>query len=254
MKYNSKKVLIISTILCLIISIGGKSFAHSGRTDSNGGHKDNKNKSGLGGYHYHCGGHEAHLHNNGICEYSSKPVSSSTSSNSGNTATTTLSSPKSESVTTTSSVKSTSEIAVTQVILASSVEINEHVTSMNVGESTNLSVTVEPENAEDKSIVWSSNDKNIATVSSTGKVMALKAGTVNITATTSNSKVDTITIIIEEVKEENNNIIVPSENHEISNESTNNTEDTDELSGVLGLGVIGGGSYFGYKKFKKPKK
>lgn len=25
--------------------------AHSGRTDSNGGHKDNKNKSGLGSYH-----------------------------------------------------------------------------------------------------------------------------------------------------------------------------------------------------------
>lgn len=27
-------------------------FAHSGRTDSSGGHKDNKNKSGLGYYHY----------------------------------------------------------------------------------------------------------------------------------------------------------------------------------------------------------
>ena len=43
--------------------------AHSGRTDSQGGHKDNKNKSGLGGYHYHCGGHPAHLHTNGVCPY-----------------------------------------------------------------------------------------------------------------------------------------------------------------------------------------
>lgn len=45
--------------------------AHSGRTDSNGGHRDNKNKSGLGSYHYHCGGHPAHLHTNGLCPYSS---------------------------------------------------------------------------------------------------------------------------------------------------------------------------------------
>ena len=34
--------------------------AHSGRTDANGGHHDYKNKSGLGSYHYHCGGHPAH--------------------------------------------------------------------------------------------------------------------------------------------------------------------------------------------------
>lgn len=44
--------------------------AHSGRTDSSGGHRDNQNKSGLGSYHYHCGGHSAHLHPNGVCPYS----------------------------------------------------------------------------------------------------------------------------------------------------------------------------------------
>ena len=46
------------------------SNAHSGRTDSSGGHRDNKNKSGLGSYHYHCGGYPAHLHTNG-CPYKS---------------------------------------------------------------------------------------------------------------------------------------------------------------------------------------
>ena len=45
--------------------------AHSGRTDRYGGHRDNKNKSGLGSYHYHCGGHPAHLHENGVCPYAS---------------------------------------------------------------------------------------------------------------------------------------------------------------------------------------
>lgn len=46
--------------------------AHSGRTDSSGGHKDNKNKSGLGSYHYHCGGYPAHLHSGGVCPYKTK--------------------------------------------------------------------------------------------------------------------------------------------------------------------------------------
>lgn len=49
--------------------------AHSGRTDSHGGHRDNKNKSGLGSYHYHCGGHPAHLHKNGICPYAATTAS-----------------------------------------------------------------------------------------------------------------------------------------------------------------------------------
>ena len=54
--------------------------AHSGRTDSNGGHRDNKNVSGLGYYHYHCGGYPAHLHKNGVCPYTSSSAQSSSSS------------------------------------------------------------------------------------------------------------------------------------------------------------------------------
>lgn len=53
--------------------------AHSGRTDANGGHKDNKNVSGLGSYHYHCGGYPAHLHENGVCPYSNASASVETS-------------------------------------------------------------------------------------------------------------------------------------------------------------------------------
>lgn len=48
--------------------------AHSGRTDANGGHRDNKNKSGLGYYHYHHG-YSAHLHPNGICPYDTSQAS-----------------------------------------------------------------------------------------------------------------------------------------------------------------------------------
>lgn len=52
-------------------------LAHGGRTDGSGGHRDNKNASGLGSYHYHCGGNPAHLHENGVCPYDSNTSASS---------------------------------------------------------------------------------------------------------------------------------------------------------------------------------
>ncbi len=68
-------MLILALLMLLVSSV---SYAHSGRTDSNGGHKDNNNVSGLGSYHYHCGGHPAHLHPGGVCPYASGGTSSKT--------------------------------------------------------------------------------------------------------------------------------------------------------------------------------
>lgn len=224
MKYNLKKVLTIGAIIGMIIAMPEQCFAHSGRTDSNGGHKDNQNKSGLGSYHYHCGGYPAHLHDNGVCPYSSSSSNNSSSkSSSSKTSTSTSEKSSGESVITTSSSIDTQQ----EIIQATDVKINDNITSMKVGENSKLTATIIPENTEDKNIKWSSSDEDIATVSSAGKVVALKSGVVNITATTSNKKTDTITITVEEVK-----------------------EDSDMASGFLGLGLIGGGSYWGYKKYK----
>ena len=43
----------------------------SGRTDGHADIVTIKIKSGLGSYHYHCGGYPAHLHTNGVCPYDS---------------------------------------------------------------------------------------------------------------------------------------------------------------------------------------
>lgn len=58
-----KKIVLLFVLFISIISI---SFAHSGRTDSSGGHY---NRS-TGEYHYHHG-YSAHQHQNGICPYES---------------------------------------------------------------------------------------------------------------------------------------------------------------------------------------
>ena len=68
-KFRKAGILILA--LMFVISQSLVVSAHSGRTDSSGGHHDYKNVSGLGSYHYHCGGHPAHLHKNGVCPYDS---------------------------------------------------------------------------------------------------------------------------------------------------------------------------------------
>lgn len=76
MKHAAKQLLALTLALFLSLSVASVHVpdasitvsAHSGRTDSRGGHHDYKNASGLGSYHYHHG-YPAHLHENGICPY-----------------------------------------------------------------------------------------------------------------------------------------------------------------------------------------
>lgn len=70
--------VLVTIVLCVGMSVSG--MAHSGRTDGNGGHKDNKNVSGLGSYHYHHG-YPAHLHPNGVCPYENNGENGSVTTN-----------------------------------------------------------------------------------------------------------------------------------------------------------------------------
>lgn len=239
MRKNKKKIISILLIILSIISIGVNAYAHSGRTDSSGGHKDNNNKSGLGSYHYHCGGHPAHLHTNGVCPYSSSSSASKSST----------SSYSSLGTKTTSTVPAT--VAVTDI------KINENVTNMEEGESKKLTTTITPDNATDKNITWKSSDESIATVSTTGEVTAKKYGKVDITATSANGKTSTIKINIKESPRTENTTIIKTSTNNQNNITTNNTtqsnEDSNPLAGIITLGLLGGGSYWGYKKFKEKR-
>lgn len=87
MKKSNFAVLLVSAVICTAVPQISPiptdvivAEAHGGRTDANGGHKDSKNKSGLGSYHYHCGSHPAHLHTDGVCPYSSGSTATSSAS------------------------------------------------------------------------------------------------------------------------------------------------------------------------------
>lgn len=254
MKKGKTKIIINVILTISIILIGINTYAHSGRTDSSGGHKDNKNKSGLGSYHYHCGGNPAHLHTNGSCPYSSNSKSSGTGSSTKSTKNSTPSSSSTTESGTTQATKTTTEAPKT--VIATGIQINENIESLEAGKSQTLTATITPSDTTDKNITWKSSDDSIATVSSTGEIMAKKAGTVEITANTSNGKTNTIKINIKETpKKESNttNTIKTSadqNSNNTNNTSTNNQEESNPIGGIITLGLLGGGGYWGYKKLK----
>ena len=247
MRKSKVKIVSILLITLSIISIGINTYAHSGRTDSSGGHKDNKNKSGLGSYHYHCGGNPPHLHTNGVCPYSSSSSSNKSKASSS-----------SSSKSSTSSSSSSSTTTVPATIDVTEVKINENIESLEVGKSKVLTTTITPDNATDKSITWKSSDENIATVSAIGEIIAKKTGTIDITASSSNGKTSTIKINIKEKQKVENNTIVKtsttSTNNTITNNSANSSKDSNPLGGILTIGLLGGGGYWGYKKYKNSRK
>ena len=82
---------------------------------------------------------------------------------------------------TTADKKLKAQCQVTVIQLVTSVELEFSSLQLNVGKSKTLTPTVKPASANDRSVKWASSDKTIATVDKTGKVTALKAGTVTIT-------------------------------------------------------------------------
>ena len=165
-----KRIFAILTICMVIISLSLSAFAYGGRTDSSGGHKDNKNKSGLGGYHYHCGGYPAHLHSGGVCPYKGG---------------------------------GSSNTSVPKTVYASRVNVSNMPSNINVGESVKLNGSAYPSNAEDQAISWESSDDSIATVDSNGNLSAVGVGTVVISAKTSRGTTSKFNLTVNEIVAEN---------------------------------------------------
>ena len=77
----------------------------------------------------------------------------------------------------------TYEITVNAVAVTG-ITLNKEAIQLKVGKTTKLTATVTPDNATDKTVVWSSGDETVATVSEDGTVTAVAEGTATITAGT----------------------------------------------------------------------
>ena len=82
-------------------------------------------------------------------------------------------------------IKSSCTVTVVQAgIPVTGVKLNKTALSLAVGKTSQLTPTVIPTNATNKSVIWSTNNPGVATVSATGLVTAKAAGTAIITVTT----------------------------------------------------------------------
>jgi hypothetical protein len=68
-------------------------------------------------------------------------------------------------------------------MLVESITLSQSSATMTIGETLNLTATVTPDDATDKSITWSSSNTSVASVDADGKVTAKAEGTATITAT-----------------------------------------------------------------------
>lgn len=164
MKRNSKSILCATIVVIVLLFITLNVFAHSGRTDSSGGHRDNNNKSGLGSYHYHHG-YGPHLHTDGNCPYETINETMST------------------------------EISVDDIYIDSTD------VTLHTEEQRTLSVTISPYDATNKSVTWTSSNINVVTVDS-GVITAIGAGSAIVTVKSSNDKTHSINVtVIQEIED-----------------------------------------------------
>lgn len=231
-KKHAARILVCLLTLTLILS--PLAFAHPGRTDSRGGHKDNKNASGLGSYHYHCGGHPPHLHEGGICPYAPKDSISVSNMPSkmaiGDTVALSWSvtqysgssnvqwSSSDDSVVRidsegnlTACNEGTAEITATlrngektftvtvNAIPVSDIMLEVSTPTCNVGEVIFITSMIEPSNATNKQLEWHSDNENVAIALSDGYVLAIGEGTATISALALDNSHESSDVVIEVV-------------------------------------------------------
>ena len=86
-----------------------------------------------------------------------------------------------------------------KIVHVTGISLDSNSATIKEGESIVLVATVTPDNADNKSVSWSSSSDAVATVDAGGKVIGIKAGSATITATTKDGdKTATCTITVEQ--------------------------------------------------------
>ena len=93
------------------------------------------------------------------------------------------------------------------VIFATNISVNPTQMNLFAGSTSQLTATVLPTNASNKAVTWSTNNSQVATVNSSGRVTAVAPGTATITATTTdgtNLSASCVVTVTEDLSEYDN--------------------------------------------------
>lgn len=238
-----KKYNVVLVIFSFILIWGNCAYAHSGRTDSSGGHKDNKNVSGLGNYHFHCNGNPAHLHSNGICPYdraSMQPVNEQVQNekvkneqvknNQEQNAVNINDKNKQEDIQTTNNTQVEEKIERVKIIYDTK--------DMNINDKQTLNANTFPEGAKKEKIVWTSSDKDVITIDNNGNMIAKSEGRSIITVIVNEVVRDVISVNVKPSNDNKIETITPPSNNQVKSKEQNNNGGF--IVGVVSMiGVIG---------------
>lgn len=84
-----------------------------------------------------------------------------------------------------------------------SVSVGNDTVTLDVGDTSQINVTVEPTDADNKEVTYSSNNKAVATVSDSGLIEAVKSGSATITVKSSNNSQATskVRVTVEDIED-----------------------------------------------------
>lgn len=94
--------------------------------------------------------------------------------------------------------QATCNISVKENVKPTAITLSASKASLTEGETLQLTATVSPSDAVDKTVTWMSDKTNVATVDNNGLITAKSSGTANIIATTSNNLAAVCAIIVNE--------------------------------------------------------
>ena len=94
-------------------------------------------------------------------------------------------------------------------VAVNSIELDKTRMVLKPGETITLAATVKPDNATDKTITWTSTDPGIASVDENGKVTALVAGEVNITASAEDKTANCLIVVTDPENEDDSQGYIP---------------------------------------------
>ncbi|MCE5188446.1 MAG: Ig-like domain-containing protein [Eubacteriales bacterium] len=95
-----------------------------------------------------------------------------------------------------SSIRGTVTVHVLPAVLTTSLTLNKSDLALNVGDAETLTVTGSPSNATNKTLIWTSSNTDVASVTSAGKVTANAKGTAVITATSTDGSGKKVTCVV----------------------------------------------------------
>lgn len=85
-------------------------------------------------------------------------------------------------------------------VLPTGLTLSQKTATGSVGETKQITTTVDPENADNKTVTWSSSNEAIVTVDANGLITFVAEGTATITAETSNGIKATVTVTVNAAK------------------------------------------------------